>query len=227
MSSHWPIRKRWTLLPLGVAALSMGPSCDPPGTTDAQQKAIIVTRSGSGLGTVATQGGELNCGTDCSRLYAPGTSVTLTAAPDGASTFAGWTGACSGTSPTCDIKLSSDPNEKAVTVDAKFDSQYIPPEVTLTVAKTGSGTGKVTSSDNAVDCGTKCQASVRIPATVTLTATADIGSGFEGWTGACEDQGTAPVCDVLVNLATTVQARFVKRICTTDNICREIGRAHV
>ncbi|HNI58843.1 MAG TPA: hypothetical protein PKW11_02755, partial [Pseudomonadota bacterium] len=221
MSSQWPIRKRWTLLPLGVAALSMAPSCGPTGTEDAQQKAIIVTRSGTGLGKVATAGGEISCGTDCSRLYAPGTSVTLTATADQASTFVGWSGACTGTSPTCDIKLSTDPNEKTVTVDAKFDTQYVPPAVTLTVAKSGLGTGKVSSTDGAVNCGTTCQAQVRIPSTVTLVAKADIGSGFAGWTGACDTQGTDPVCNVEVNLATTVTAKFDKRLCTPDNICWE------
>ena len=156
MSSHWPNRTRWTLLPLGLAALSMSPSCDPQGNSAAQQKAIIVTRSGTGLGTVTTQGGEISCGTDCSRLYAPGTSVMLSATADGASTFVGWSGACTGTSTTCEIKLSNDPNDaKTVTVDAKFDSQYIPPTVSLTITKTGMGSGKVTSADNAVDCGTK------------------------------------------------------------------------
>jgi len=222
MSSHWPIRKRGTLLPLGLAALSMGPSCAPQSATDAQQKAIIVTRSGTGIGTVSTQGGEIACGTDCTRLYAPGTSVTLTASPDAASTFAGWSGPCTGVSPTCEIKLSSDPNDaKTVTVDAKFDTQYVPPEVTLTVAKTGAGTGKITSADNAIDCGSKCQAQVRIPGTVVLTAAADIGSGFAGWSGACDAQGTDPVCEVQVNLATTVTAAFDKRICSPDNVCWE------
>ena len=55
-------------------------------------------------------------------------------------------------------------------------------------------------------------AQVRIPSTVTLVAKADIGSGFAGWTGAYDTQGTDPVCNVEVNLATTVTAKFDKRL---------------
>ena len=39
----------------------------------------------------------INCGSDCSESYASGTNVTLTASAATGSTFAGWSGACSGT----------------------------------------------------------------------------------------------------------------------------------
>lgn len=41
----------------------------------------------------------ITCGTDCSELYRRGTLVTLMALPDPTSTFAGWSGACTGTGP--------------------------------------------------------------------------------------------------------------------------------
>jgi hypothetical protein len=48
----------------------------------------------------------INCGSDCSESYAAGTSVTLTVSPAGGSTFAGWSGMCSGTG-TCQVTMDS------------------------------------------------------------------------------------------------------------------------
>jgi hypothetical protein len=55
--------------------------------------------------------------------------------------------------------------------------------VTLTVAKAGSGMGRVISAPAGLDCGSNCQASYDLGTTVTLTATAESGSIFAGWSG--------------------------------------------
>lgn len=60
--------------------------------------ALSVSRSGKGLGTVTSSLTGIHCGTTCSYAYGDGTVVTLTATPNSYSTFAGWTGACTGTS---------------------------------------------------------------------------------------------------------------------------------
>ena len=65
---------------------------------------LSVTKSGAGLGTVTSNPTGINCGSACSGSFSG--SVTLTATPATGSTFAGWSGACTGTG-TC-----------AVTVDA-------------------------------------------------------------------------------------------------------------
>ena len=53
----------------------------------------------------------------------------------------------------------------------------------LTVSKTGTGTGTVTSDFPGIDCGNDCQASFPSGQLVTLTPTAASGSLFRGWSG--------------------------------------------
>ncbi len=65
-----------------------------------------VTRSGTGTGTVTSSTGGINCGTACSASLASGTTVTLTATAASGSTFAGWSGACSGTG-TCTLSMTA------------------------------------------------------------------------------------------------------------------------
>jgi uncharacterized delta-60 repeat protein len=75
---------------------------------------------------------------------------------------------------------------------------------TLTVAKTGSGSGSVTSSPSGIDCGTTCSAPfAAVP--VTLTATASAGSSFTGWSGDCSGTGT---CALTMSADHTATASF-------------------
>ena len=73
---------------------------------------LSVTRSGSGSGTVASSPTGINCGSSCTANFASGTSVTLSAAAASGSTFAGWSGACSGTS-TCALSMTAARNVTA------------------------------------------------------------------------------------------------------------------
>jgi len=76
----------------------------------------------------------------------------------------------------------------------------------LSVERTGTGTGKVTSPGG-VDCGLTCSIGMPLSSSVTLTATPLFGSEFKGWSGGgCS--GTAP-CTVFSSPGlTTVSARF-------------------
>jgi hypothetical protein len=58
---------------------------------------LTVSKGGAGTGAVSSNPAGINCGATCSASYSSGTSVTLTAATASNSTFAGWSGACSGT----------------------------------------------------------------------------------------------------------------------------------
>jgi Ca2+-binding RTX toxin-like protein len=75
---------------------------------------LSVTSSGSGSGTVTSSPAGISCGT-CSATFVDPTTVTLTPTAAQGSTFAGWTGDCSGTDP-CVVLMSGD---HAVT--ARFD----------------------------------------------------------------------------------------------------------
>ena len=68
--------------------------------------ALTVGKAGTGSGTVTSSPAGISCGSDCSESYASGTSVTLTASAVGGSTFAGWSGACSGTG-TCTVSMTA------------------------------------------------------------------------------------------------------------------------
>ena len=109
----------------GTASLTMNPS--------PQCKTLTVAKTGTGTGSVSGSPPGITCGATCTSRYLSGTTVTLTATPTAGSTFTGWSGGgCSGTS-TCVVALTAD-----TTVTANFELLR-----TLTVAKTGSGTGSV------------------------------------------------------------------------------------
>lgn len=59
-----------------------------------------------GSGTVRSQPGGIDCGGDCDEAYQQGTSITLTASANNGSAFRSWSGACSGTHPTCEVIMS-------------------------------------------------------------------------------------------------------------------------
>ena len=70
-----------------------GPGCTPPGA----QPILTVSFSGNGTGTVTGDGISCTSPSSCSDQFTAGTTVTLTAAPTGGSTFASWTN-CNSTS---------------------------------------------------------------------------------------------------------------------------------
>ena len=70
-----------------------------------------------------------------------------------------------------------------------------PPEFTLNAAKTGTGSGTVGSAPAGIDCGTNCAENYPSFTKVTLTATPEPGSTFEGWGGACSD-ATGDTCEL-------------------------------
>lgn len=76
---------------------------------------------------------------------------------------------------------------------------------TVTITKAGSGSGTVTSSVGAINCGLTCVDAIPNVTTITLTATPGAGSVFTGWLGPCTGDGA---CQFAVGDNATVQATF-------------------
>lgn len=78
---------------------------------------------------------------------------------------------------------------------------------TLSVLKAGDGSGSVSSQPVGIDCGATCSAEFSENTTVSLTASAAMGSQFTGWSGACT--GSDPgQCQVSVSGLVQVTANF-------------------
>jgi hypothetical protein len=128
-----------------------------------------------------------------------GTVVNLTAAADIGSTFTGWSGeGCAGTG-ICTVTMT-----QARGVTATFSYNSYP----LTVTKAGTGSGMVTANPGTlIWTGNTGTAIYRDFGTmVTLTAVAESGSTFAGWSGeGCTGTGT---CTVTMTAARNVTATF-------------------
>lgn len=156
---------------------------------------LEVTKSGNGSGTVTSSPAGISCGADCEQSYESGKSIALTASPAAGSEFKGWSGACGGTG-SCVISMSA-----AESVDAEFALQ----RHQLSVTKSGTGFGTVTSSPAGINCPTDCEESYEQGTKVTLSPTPAAGSEFKGWSGACSGTGA---CEVTMSAARSVGAEF-------------------
>jgi hypothetical protein len=78
---------------------------------------------------------------------------------------------------------------------------------TLAVARSGLGSGTVTSAPAGINCGTACSATYLDGTAVTLTATPALLSVFIGWTGCDSVSGNS--CTVTMSAGRTVNAEFL------------------
>lgn len=76
-------------------------------------RSLTISTTGLGSGVVTSNVGGIQCGSACSAQIHLGTTVTLTASADANSVFAGWAGACSGTSPTCAVDIDAEKSVSA------------------------------------------------------------------------------------------------------------------
>jgi uncharacterized repeat protein (TIGR02543 family) len=148
------------------------------------QVTLTVQNQGPGAGTVTSNPSGIDCGQDCSEVYAVGRQVTLTANPAEGSVFAGWSGDCEGTNRTTTVTMSGNK-----TCTASFETG-----VTLTVQISGGGTGTVSSDPAGIVCPPTCTAQFMSGSTVSLAATAGQNSFFIGWSGDCS--GTSPATSI-------------------------------
>ena len=144
------------------------------------------------LTTVASPlaGGTL---TPASGPFDIGSVVNVTATANPGYRFTGFSGACTGTGP-CSVTMNS-----AQSVTANFVQTF---QLTTSASPVAGGT--VSPATASYDTGT----------IVTVTATANSGYRFSGWSGACTGTGA---CSVTVNAAKSVVANFVQQFVLTVN----------
>ena len=85
--------------------------------TPSSSQPLAITKAGTGGGVVSSDPLRLDCGDECSAEFGTGSLVTLTATPNLGSSFAGWSGGCTGTATSCQVTMDA-----AKTVVATFST---------------------------------------------------------------------------------------------------------
>jgi hypothetical protein len=166
--------------------------------TGGEKFPLTVLKSGTGSGKVTSSPAGIDCGATCSAEYEEGKVVKLSASADPGSEFVKWSGPCSG-SGECKVAISE---AKSVTAEFKGTAK---PKFKLTVKEAGSG--KVTSSPAAIDCGATCSAEFEEGTAVTLTGTPGANTKAVVWSG-CDSVNGEGKCTVSMSAAREVTASF-------------------
>jgi len=159
---------------------------------------LTITTSGDSIGTITSSPEGINCESNCSKIYAGGTNVTLNVTPANNTAFSHW----GGDADCADGVVSMTANK---TCTAIFDTPSSN-MATLTVIKGGTSGGTVTSNFSQINCGTTCSKNFNIDSNVTLTATPSSSATFKGWSGDsdCSDgvvtMTTNKTCIAIFNL---------------------------
>jgi len=155
-----------------------------------------VTVAVSGPGAVRSSGLQGDCRGTCWFSVPRDTPVHLEPVIDGEATFAGWSGACSGTG-ACDL---------APGVDVSVAATFMPGKPRrLQVSLNGAGT--VRSDPAGIDCPRTCAADFPPGTAVRLDASAPEGWDFTGFGGAC----SGPSCTLTLSNDVSAWATFVQR----------------
>ena len=85
----------------------------------------------------------------------------------------------------------------------------------LSVSKSGTGAGTVTSNPAGINCGSTCTANYSQGTNITLSASPASASVFTGWTG-CDSVSWTQQCSILMNGNKSITATF-NRITTTTS----------
>jgi probable HAF family extracellular repeat protein len=158
-----------------------------------------VTVAVSGPGAVRGSRLEGDCRGTCWFSVARETAVHLEPVVDGQASFAGWSGACSGTG-SCDLKPGVDVSVAATFMPAPA-AQLRRLQVSL------NGGGAVRSDPAGIDCPTTCAADFPDGATVRLLAEPTVGWDFTSFGGACSGLS----CAVTLWNDVSAWATFVQR----------------
>lgn len=172
------------------------------GETTTQPTTYSVNVSITGSGSISSSPSGISCTGTCSADFSENAIVTLTATPADGFILDGWGGDClSTTGNTCSLTMNGNKTVSAIFVEGTPLEDF-----DVAVNLTGDGTGSVTSDPAGITCGTTCVATFTEGTDVTLTATANAGSVFAGWSGDCS--GSKDTCTFTVSDDSEVTARF-------------------
>jgi len=161
---------------------------------------IHITGAGETIGSEYSH----HCTGDCILGVTVGDGIALRARAYRGYRFAGWGGACSGTSSSCSVRMDA---AKSLTVNFVPDT----PSGTFPLQVAYQGEGSITSNPAGINCGTAATACSSVAFTdktkVTLTAQPAAGYTFSHWEGACLGNRT---CEVTMAEAKQVKAVFTQ-----------------
>lgn len=164
-SGHWALTPMIAVAPDGSATAVWRSVVNPAlgssapnnkiiktASTDATSYTVTAATDGTGSGTVSSSPTGIDCGATCTASFPLSTPLVLTAQPAAGSSFAGWGGACSGTSSTCTVSVLGDRSVTATfTLNPAGSGQpdtaaigrarkRTPTQVATPVSTTGAGT---------------------------------------------------------------------------------------
>lgn len=165
-------------------------------STERPMRSVTITIAGNG--SIGDQGLGIACSDSCTVDIPDGTSVTLVATPGTDHEWTGWSGACSGATPTCSFRPGS-----TMSIGGTFTRQSVP----LTTTVTGRGTITATTVVTCTTAQTPCSGTQPKGTPLTLQATPDTGWTLATWTGDCSGIGQ---CTLPIAGPQTVGATFVR-----------------
>jgi hypothetical protein len=174
---------------------------------------LTVTATGNGNVTSSPAGIDLATG-DATADFDHGTTVTLTAHPNPDSRFTGWSGACTGTTTTCQLTMDGSKGVNAAFEEIRPEPPPPVVELSVDVEMGGNSQGRVVSVPAGIDTASGDTGATFPRATeVVLTATVTRGY-FHGFSfpddseARCGDGSTLDTCVLQLDTATHVRATF-------------------
>jgi Divergent InlB B-repeat domain len=158
--------------PVGIAVTAgntstAGSACSGSGGgggTTPQSYTLTVSTAGSGSGSVTSNPAGISCPGTCSATYVGGDEVTMSETPAAGSTFAGWSGVCSGTAP-CTFEMGADESLTATFNSSGSpgsggggSSTTPPPPPSGTVSSASGSSSSATGTATAANAGTTATA---------------------------------------------------------------------
>jgi hypothetical protein len=154
-----------------------------------------LTVTAVGEGAVFSSPTGIMCGDYCTASFRRGTTVTLQAGAFGGATFVGWTGACSGSTPTCTVQMDAARSTTATFAStATIQVDVSNPAVFLATYGTSgvSEEGGFVCGQTGVGTNT-CYLSLAVTGKpLTFTAHPGFGDSFGKWDGPCTHR--EPTC---------------------------------